>query len=93
MTATSTPATPATSADQRGNPVVTRPNLPAAPPTPRVIPLPNSGAAPLASGDRGGWAQITIFVLLVSGIALVCTVVIRSTLKRTRANQAPVGEA
>ncbi len=29
-----------------------------------VIPLPNSGVKPQSSGDRGGWAQLTLWALL-----------------------------
>jgi hypothetical protein len=38
---------------------------------PSVIPLPNSGQEPKASGDRGGWAQLTLFAVMVGGLCLI----------------------
>ena len=50
-----------------------------------VIPAPNSGRAPDASGDRGGWAQLTLFALMTLGMAFIAGVVVRSAVRRNRA--------
>ena len=36
-----------------------------------VIPKPNSGVAPTDPGDRGGWAQLLLWGLLSTGLAVV----------------------
>ena len=36
-----------------------------------VIPAPNSGREPSESGDRGGWAQLTLFGIMAAGSAVI----------------------
>lgn len=51
-----------------------------------VIPQPNSGQAPQASGDRGGWAQLTLLGLIVTFLVVMFGVIARSTVRHTRTN-------
>jgi hypothetical protein len=51
-----------------------------------VVPLPNSGRAPQASGDRGGWAQLALFGIMTAGLALVGVRITLATRQRARAN-------
>ncbi len=52
-----------------------------------IIPLPNSGVAPQAPGDRGGWAQVTLFFLILTGMCVVFFMATRSARQRTRAKR------
>ena len=54
--------------------------------SPQIIPKPNSGHAPEDSGDRGGWAQLTLLGLLVVAVGGIGYVVIRGS-TRSRANR------
>ena len=36
-----------------------------------VIPLPNSGKEPEDPGDRGGWAQLLLFGILLAGSGFI----------------------
>ena len=36
-----------------------------------ALPPPGCGHAPQASGDRGGWAQWTLFLLMIGGLAFI----------------------
>ena len=58
--------------------------------TKSIIPKPNSGSAPVNSGDRGGSAQLGLFGLLVIAIATIVTVVVRSTIRNGRLRDAAV---
>ena len=49
------------------------------------LPRPNSGAEPQASGDRGGWAQLVLMVLVFAAVAAVIGRIAWATAKRTRA--------
>ena len=48
------------------------------------LPRPNSGTPPQASGDRGGSAQVTLFVLLVAGTAFIGVMIVREVRKGRR---------
>ena len=39
-------------------------------PVGEIIPQPNSGARPVNAGDRGGWQQLTLFVMLLVFLAV-----------------------
>lgn len=52
--------------------------------TKSVIPRPNSGSAPQASGDRGGTGQLALLGLLLLAMIVVGAVVIVSTMRTTR---------
>lgn len=53
-------------------------------PEAEMIPQPNEGKAPKDSGDRGGWAQLALFGLLVVAIAGIGAVVLRGNAKARR---------
>ena len=55
-----------------------------------IIPLPDSGAEPEDAGDRGGALQITVFLVMLAGIALIVTLVVRESRKARRARDARV---
>jgi hypothetical protein len=57
-------------------------------PMPSGIELPNSGQAPVFSGDRGGWAQLTLFGVMSAGMLAILVRVSFSTRQRTRARRA-----
>ena len=44
---------------------------------PRSIDLPNTGVAPAHPGDRGGWQQITLLVLIMVAVVVVAYAVFR----------------
>jgi hypothetical protein len=54
-------------------------------PMPSGIELPNSGQAPEFSGDRGGWAQITLFGMVTAGMLAIFVRVGFSVRQRTKA--------
>lgn len=53
-----------------------------------AVPKPGCGAAPDESGDRGGWAQYLVLGVLMAGLAVIGTVVVRSTRRTTAARAA-----
>jgi len=61
-------------------------------PIPSGIELPNSGQAPVHSGDRGGWAQLTLFGVMTAGMLFIFVRVGFAVRQRTRA-QRPVVDA
>lgn len=56
-------------------------------PMPSAIELPNSGQAPEFSGDRGGWAQLTLFGLMSAGMLGIFVRVCYATRQRTKARR------
>jgi hypothetical protein len=54
-----------------------------------VIPAPNSGREPSESGDRGGWAQLTLFGLMAAGSAVIFGRVLWAGHQRSRAGKVP----
>ena len=73
-----TTAAPTTAAPPTAKPTASKPTATIASvsgPSPDqgggVIPRPNSGVKPQASGDRGGWGQLLLWALLSSGLAVV----------------------
>jgi hypothetical protein len=54
---------------------------------PGVIPRPGQGREPQHSGDRGGWAQLLLAGVLVAGVGVVFTVVVRSAARTTKAKE------
>jgi hypothetical protein len=57
-----------------------------------AIVRPNCGKKPEQAGDRGGALQITVWVLLVAGLAVVFSVVFRSARRTERAKAEVVGD-
>jgi transcription elongation factor len=51
-------------------------------------PRPDCGVAPQASGDRGGSAQYMTFGAMCAGLAVIGTVIVRSTRRAARARDA-----
>jgi hypothetical protein len=58
-------------------------------PMPSGIELPNSGQAPEFSGDRGGWAQITLFGMVTAAMVAIFIRVGFSVRQRTKARRLP----
>ncbi|MFM7536226.1 MAG: hypothetical protein ACKO91_10620 [Acidimicrobiales bacterium] len=79
------PASPASTA-----PLPTAPRPTAAGAEGNSLPRPNSGAEPQASGDRGGWAQLVLMVLVFAAVAAVIGRIAWATSKRTRAKASGV---
>ena len=48
-------------------------------------PRPNCGKKPQSSGDRGGWMQYTVFFVMLAGVGVVASVLIRNVIRRDRA--------
>lgn len=48
-------------------------------------PRPNCGKKPQSSGDRGGWMQYTVFLVMLGGVGTVSSVLIRNVIRRDRA--------
>ncbi len=48
-------------------------------------PRPDCGKKPQSSGDRGGWMQYTVFLVMLSGVGVVGSVLIRNVIRRDRA--------
>ena len=48
-------------------------------------PRPNCGKKPQSSGDRGGWMQYTVFLVMLGGLGAVSSVLIRNVIRRDRA--------
>jgi hypothetical protein len=61
--------------------------------TKSVIPQPNSGSAPKQIGDRGGAGQIAVFGLLLSALAVIGAVIVRSTMRNARIRDAALESA
>jgi hypothetical protein len=53
-----------------------------------IIPEPDSGVEPEDAGDRGGALQLTVFVVMLAGIALIVTLIVRESRKARRARDA-----
>jgi len=54
-----------------------------------VIPAPNSGREPAESGDRGGWAQLTVFGIMAAGSAVIFGRVLWAGHQKSRAGKVP----
>ena len=48
-------------------------------------PRPNCGKKPQLSGDRGGWMQYTVFLVMLAGVGVIGTVLVRNVIRRDRA--------
>ena len=48
-------------------------------------PRPNCGKKPQLSGDRGGWMQYTVFIVMLAGVGVIGTVLVRNVIRRDRA--------
>ena len=48
-------------------------------------PRPDCGKKPQNSGDRGGWMQYTVFIVMLAGVGVVGSVLIRNVIRRDRA--------
>ncbi len=48
-------------------------------------PRPNCGKKPQQAGDRGGSLQYLTFILMLAGVGVIATVLIRNVMKRDRA--------
>ncbi|MCX6515852.1 MAG: hypothetical protein NTZ62_04355 [Actinobacteria bacterium] len=48
-------------------------------------PRPDCGKKPQSSGDRGGWMQYTVFLVMIAGVGVVSSVLIRNVIRRDRA--------
>lgn len=49
------------------------------------LPKPGCGKAPQQAGDRGGSLQILTFAVMLAGVGVIATVLIRNVIKRDRA--------
>jgi hypothetical protein len=56
-------------------------------PMPSGIELPNSGQAPEFSGDRGGWAQLTLFGMMTAAMLAIFIRICLAVRLRTRARR------
>jgi hypothetical protein len=54
-----------------------------------VIPAPNSGQEPSESGDRGGWAQLTLFGIMAAGSAVIFGRVLWAGHQKSRTGKVP----
>lgn len=48
-------------------------------------PRPNCGKKPQQAGDRGGALQYTVFAVMILGLGVIGTVVVRNVIRRDRA--------
>jgi len=48
-------------------------------------PRPDCGKKPQSSGDRGGWMLYTVFAVMLAGVGVVGSVLIRNVIRRDRA--------
>ena len=48
-------------------------------------PRPDCGKKPQSSGDRGGWMQYTVFIVMLAGVGFIASVLIRNVIRRDRA--------
>jgi hypothetical protein len=56
---------------------------------PHIIPRPNSGQAPTQPGDRGGWEQTLVFVVMLGGMVTLAVLAWRSSVRAKRRIRAP----
>jgi hypothetical protein len=49
------------------------------------LPKPDCGYEPLDAGERGGSLQITLFLVMMGGLGVIGTVVVRNVVRRDRA--------
>lgn len=60
---------------------------------PGIIPRPGEGRAPDDPGEPGGWEQVALFGVIVAGLGVIATLVVRSVRRnaahRTRSPDAP----
>lgn len=49
------------------------------------LPKPGCGKAPEQSGDRGGVMQYVVFAVMLTGVGVIASVLIRNVIKRDRA--------
>lgn len=49
------------------------------------LPKPGCGKAPEQAGDRGGSLQVLTFLIMLAGVGVIATVLIRNVIKRDRA--------
>ena len=57
----------------------------------RIIPRPNSGREPESPSDRGGWLQLTVLVVMVGGLAVIGSLVVRESRKAKAVDPAKDG--
>lgn len=55
-------------------------------------PRPNCGKKPQQAGDRGGSLQYLTFLVMLAGVGVIATVLIRNVIKRDRAIAAKMAE-
>jgi hypothetical protein len=60
-------------------------------PMPSGIELPNSGQAPTFSGDRGGWAQLTLFGVMTAGMLAIFVRIGFAVRERTKSRRLATG--
>lgn len=48
-------------------------------------PRPNCGKKAVLSGDRGGWMQYTVFLVMLGGVGVIGTVLVRNVMRRDKA--------
>ncbi|MFN0092225.1 MAG: hypothetical protein ACKVWR_18450 [Acidimicrobiales bacterium] len=63
------------------------------PDRPRSIPRPNSGQAPEAAGDRGGWLQVSLFWLMCAALVLLALLAWRDSVRKRARRTAPAQTA
>jgi hypothetical protein len=56
------------------------------------LPKPGCGKKPQQAGDRGGSLQYLTFLVMISGVSIIGTVLIRNVMKRDRAIAAKIAE-
>lgn len=52
---------------------------------PHIIPRPGSGKAPTKPGDRGGWEQTAVFLVMIGGLGMLGLLAWRSSVNARRA--------
>ncbi len=56
-----------------------------------MIPRPNSGREPESPSDRGGWLQLTVMAVMVGGLVVIGSLVVRESRKAKAVDQAKDG--
>jgi hypothetical protein len=56
------------------------------------LPKPGCGKKPQQAGDRGGSLQYLTFLVMIAGVSIIGTVLIRNVMKRDRAIAAKMAE-
>ena len=56
------------------------------------LPKPGCGKEPQQAGDRGGSLQYLTFIVMITGVGIIGTVLIRNVIKRDRAMSAKMAE-